>query len=53
MQYEGDVSPLEEIAEQDLDGVAHGGVTPLGLSKWLGNDGRFCTITHECQLICF
>jgi hypothetical protein len=24
----------------------------LGLSRWLGNKGRFCTLTKECQRIC-
>jgi hypothetical protein len=52
--YEGDISLLDEIAEQDFDGVAYGACTTntFSLSNRLGNDGHFCTVTKECQSSC-
>ncbi|MBB1254255.1 plantaricin C family lantibiotic [Streptomyces alkaliterrae] len=53
-EYEGDIALLEEISEQDLDGVAHGagGVNAFSFSDKLGNDGKWCTLTKECQRSC-
>ncbi|MHA6780233.1 plantaricin C family lantibiotic [Pseudonocardia saturnea] len=52
--YHGDISLLEEIAEQDFDGVAYGACTTntFSLSNALGNDGYACTLTVECQPNC-
>lgn len=52
--YNGDIALLEEIAEQDFDGVAYGACTTntFSLSDALGNDGHWCTLTVECQPSC-
>ncbi|MFC4493361.1 plantaricin C family lantibiotic [Streptomyces ovatisporus] len=52
--YKGDVSLVEEIAEQDFDGVAYGACTTntFSLSDALGNTGGWCTLTVECQPNC-
>lgn len=52
--YKGDLSLLEEIQEQDFDGVAYGACTTntFSLSDWLGNKGGWCTLTKECQPNC-
>jgi hypothetical protein len=39
---------LEEVAQQDMNAV--GGL--FGLSEFLGNKGRFCTLTVECMPSC-
>ncbi len=54
MPFEGDVSLVEEIAEQDFDGVAYGACTTntFSLSDALGNHGGWCTLTKECQPNC-
>ncbi|WP_210729314.1 plantaricin C family lantibiotic [Actinomyces procaprae] len=40
---------LDEITEQDYV-TANGGF--FGLSRKLGNRGRICTLTKECQSMC-
>jgi hypothetical protein len=52
--YEGDFSLLEEIEEQDFEGVAYGACTTntFSLSNFLSNQGGFCTATVECQSSC-
>jgi hypothetical protein len=52
--YQGDLSLLEEIEEQDFDGVAYGACTTntFSLSDSLGNSGGWCTLTKECQPNC-
>lgn len=52
--YEGDVSLLDEIAEQDFDSVAYGACSTntFSLSDRLGNKGGYCTLTIECQPNC-
>ncbi|WP_309238006.1 plantaricin C family lantibiotic [Streptomyces albidus (ex Kaewkla and Franco 2022)] len=52
--YKGDVSLVEEIAEQDFDGVAYGACTTntFSLSDALTNTGGWCTLTVECQPNC-
>ncbi len=52
--YKGDVSLVEEIAEQDFDGVAYGACTTntFSLSNKVGNNGGWCTITKECTNAC-
>ncbi|WP_130510116.1 plantaricin C family lantibiotic [Krasilnikovia cinnamomea] len=52
--YEGDVALLEEIDEQDFEGVAYGACTTntFSLSNVLGNNGGWCTLTRECQRSC-
>ena len=43
---------IAELTEQDLNALAGAGVTAAGLSAFLGNKGRFCTLTKECQPMC-
>ncbi|NLU71376.1 plantaricin C family lantibiotic [Streptomyces sp. HNM0575] len=52
--YKGDVSLVEEIAEQDFEGVAYGACTTntFSLSDALTNTGGWCTLTVECQPNC-
>ncbi|MEF9886290.1 MULTISPECIES: plantaricin C family lantibiotic [unclassified Streptomyces] len=52
--YDGDISLIEEIAEQDFDGVAYGACSTntFSLSDFLGNHGGWCTLTKECQPNC-
>lgn len=52
--YKGDVSLIEEIEEQDFDGVAYGACSTntFSLSNVLGNHGGWCTLTKECQPNC-
>ena len=55
--YEGDLSLLEEIEEQDFEGVAYGGLNAcstntFSLSDALSNTGGWCTLTVECQPNC-
>lgn len=40
---------LKELTDQDMNVLAAAGG---GLSNWLGNKGKYCTITKECMLIC-
>ncbi|WP_206425350.1 plantaricin C family lantibiotic [Staphylospora marina] len=42
---------MEELREQDLLSVA-GGCDWWNISCHLGNTGRFCTLTKECQPNC-
>ncbi|MCT2594776.1 plantaricin C family lantibiotic [Streptomyces sp. N2-109] len=53
-EYEGDIALLEEISEQDFDGVAYGACSTntFSLSDAAGNDGWWCTLTKECQRTC-
>ncbi|MFI9365853.1 plantaricin C family lantibiotic [Kitasatospora sp. NPDC053057] len=54
------VDILEEISEQNLDGLSAGtftfgpieGVTYTVASWALGNNGYLCTVTAECQKNC-
>lgn len=41
---------LKEIEEQEMNGEVGGAW--WNISKNLGNQGRFCTITKECQGNC-
>ncbi|KUL26660.1 plantaricin C family lantibiotic [Streptomyces regalis] len=52
--YQGDIALIDEIAEQDFDGVAYGACTTntFSLSDSLGNNGGWCTFTKECQPNC-
>ncbi|MFJ8539157.1 plantaricin C family lantibiotic [Streptomyces sp. NPDC093591] len=52
--YQGDIALIDEIAEQDFDGVAYGACTTntFSLSDALGNQGGWCTFTKECQPNC-
>ncbi|MEU9857301.1 plantaricin C family lantibiotic [Streptomyces sp. NPDC047974] len=52
--YDGDISLIEEISEQDFDGVAYGACSTntFSLSDFLGNQGGWCTLTKECQPNC-
>ena len=43
---------IAELTEQDLNALAGAGVTAAGLSSYLGNKGKYCTITKECQNNC-
>lgn len=49
-----DIDLFEEISEQDFDSVAYGACTTntFSLSDALGNQGRWCTFTVECQPNC-
>ncbi|MGO4419875.1 plantaricin C family lantibiotic [Streptomyces sp. MCAF7] len=54
-EFEGDISLMEELAEQDFHDVAHHGGTSVmdPITSWfLGNNGIFCTLTKECQPNC-
>ncbi|MFE5871738.1 plantaricin C family lantibiotic [Streptomyces roseifaciens] len=51
------VDILEEIAEQNLDGMSAGTFTieavTYTVASWaLGNNGKLCTVTAECQKNC-
>ncbi|WBP90639.1 plantaricin C family lantibiotic [Kitasatospora cathayae] len=53
------VDILEEISEQDLDGLSAGTFTgPIEVltytaASWaMGNNGYLCTVTAECQKNC-
>ncbi|MCQ8769246.1 plantaricin C family lantibiotic [Streptomyces sp. KLMMK] len=51
------VDILEEISEQNLDGLSAGTFTievvTYTVASWaLGNNGRLCTATVECQKNC-
>ncbi|GCD97072.1 plantaricin C family lantibiotic [Embleya hyalina] len=58
--YEGDISLLEEIADQDLqhDAAYYAGTGSITIttitifSNDLGNHGNWCTLTKECQRSC-
>ncbi|WP_280771571.1 plantaricin C family lantibiotic [Salipaludibacillus daqingensis] len=45
----GDV--MDELSDQESDMVV-GGCRWYNISCRLGNDGRFCTLTVECQRNC-
>ncbi|MEU1787921.1 plantaricin C family lantibiotic [Streptomyces sparsogenes] len=56
-EFEGDLSLVEELAEQDFHDVAqHGGTIELAhrISQYFGGGGYgiFCTLTKECQPNC-
>ncbi|WP_117149575.1 lichenicidin alpha family lanthipeptide [Paraliobacillus zengyii] len=45
----------EEMKEEylrELDQFENVNVSGGGLSSWLGNDGRFCTLSVECMPSC-
>ncbi|MGW2373374.1 plantaricin C family lantibiotic [Kitasatospora sp. NPDC001683] len=51
------VDILEEISEQNLDGLSAGtiftGPIEYTVASWvLGNNGYICTVTAECQTNC-
>ncbi|MCX5581951.1 plantaricin C family lantibiotic [Streptomyces erythrochromogenes] len=50
------VDILEEINEQNLDGLSAGTIfetVTYTVASWaLGNNGRLCTVTVECQKNC-
>jgi hypothetical protein len=52
--YNGDVRLLDEIAEQEFEGIAYGACSTntFTLSNRLGNHGGWCTLTKECQPCC-
>lgn len=41
----------EEISDQDVQAFLAGGAAS-GISSWLGNNGRYCTLTKECMRFC-
>lgn len=41
-----------ELTEQDINTLAGAGIINDTLSKALGNQGRVCTLTKECQANC-
>lgn len=43
---------LLEQLEEELKMIQVGESAEMGLSKRLGNDGRFCTLTKECMPSC-
>ncbi|ADI10110.1 hypothetical protein SBI_06990 [Streptomyces bingchenggensis BCW-1] len=63
-EFEGDISLVEELAEQDLhDAAQHGGtISPIDTVKIIfrvsshfggnGGFGLFCTLSKECQPNC-
>ena len=42
---------IAELDEQDLNTLAGAGIL-AAVSNYLGNKGRFCTLTKECQSSC-
>lgn len=55
LMYEGDISLLEEIQEQEFDAVGARlacSTNTFSLSDYLGNKGGWCTLTVECQPNC-
>ncbi len=42
---------IAELDEQDLNTLAGAGIL-AAVSSYLGNKGRYCTITKECQPNC-
>lgn len=42
---------LKEVMDMDVAGAGAEGRL-FGLSAYLGNKGRFCTLTKECQANC-
>lgn len=42
---------IAELDEQDLNTLAGAGIL-AAVSNYLGNKGRFCTLTKECQSNC-
>lgn len=44
----GDPDLVEEIDEQELEAALAG----AGVSSWLGNRGRYCTLSVECMWVC-
>lgn len=48
------VTWLEEISDQRFDDDVFGACSTnsFSLSNYLGNDGRMCTLTHECMNWC-
>lgn len=44
----GDPDLIEEIDEQELEAA----LAAAGISSWLGNRGRYCTVTVECMWVC-
>ncbi|WP_353065832.1 plantaricin C family lantibiotic [Arcanobacterium hippocoleae] len=49
-----DPTYLEDISEQTLDTDAFGACTTntFSLSDYWGNNGNWCTLTHECMSWC-
>ncbi|MDX3229893.1 plantaricin C family lantibiotic [Streptomyces sp. ME19-01-6] len=55
-EFEGDISLVEELAEQDFHDTTQNGGTLADVftSRYLGGGayGWFCTLTKECQPNC-
>lgn len=49
--FSSDVPLHDELKEAGFDKKG-GGSQPTWFSNLVGNQGRFCTITKECQRIC-
>ncbi|MFE5492207.1 plantaricin C family lantibiotic [Streptomyces virginiae] len=56
LMHNRNVDILEEINEQNLDGLSAGTIfetVTYTVASWaLGNNGRLCTVTVECQKNC-
>lgn len=48
------VTWLEEVGDQEFDDDVFGACTTntFSLSDYWGNDGAWCTLTHECMSWC-
>lgn len=43
---------LRDQLVEELKLIEVGESVEMGLSNWLGNDGRYCTLTKECMPSC-
>lgn len=48
--YDEAVDFIVELDDQAP--LVSGGAEANGISTWLGNQGRFCTLTDECMPTC-
>ena len=47
------IHPSGQVNEKDLMALfGAGDVKEEGLSSWLGNNGKYCTLTVECMPTC-
>lgn len=49
--FSADIPLATELNEAGLTQTS-GGATTANFSKRIGNRGRFCTLTKECQNVC-
>lgn len=49
--FSADIPLASELTEAGIDQTA-GGNSVASFSRRIGNRGRYCTLTQECQRIC-